>query len=71
MLYKDDKCANDATRPSEGGPGEVGGLLASSLPLLDNAGCWKSQQQINAVGFVHWAQYLSLLPTRQDVTQDQ
>ena len=36
MLYKGDKGVNDAARPPEGGPAEVGGLSASSLPLQDN-----------------------------------
>ena len=32
MLYKGDKGVNNAARPPEGSPAEVGGLSASSLP---------------------------------------
>ena len=50
MLYKGDTGVNVAARQPEDGPTEVGSLLASSLPLLDNACNRQSQLQINAVG---------------------
>ena len=34
MIYIGDKGANVAARPPEGGPGEIGGLSASNLPLI-------------------------------------
>ena len=37
MLYKGDKDVSDAARPPEGGLAEVGGLSASSLPLMFDA----------------------------------
>ena len=56
VLYNGEKGVNDSARPPEGGPAEVRGLSASSLPLLDGA-CWcQTLRQINAVGFIPEAQ---------------
>ena len=58
VQYKGDKGVSNAASSYEGGPAEAGGLSASSLPLLDNAGWGQSQQQINAVCLAQEAQDL-------------
>ena len=53
MLYKNDRGANDAAHPPEGGPFEAGSVSDSGLPLLDNAVWGQKQLQINAVGHIY------------------
>ena len=43
VQYKSDKGVNDAAHPPEGGLADTSSLLASSLPLLDNARWGQSQ----------------------------
>ncbi len=63
MLYKGDKGVNDAARPFESGPDEAERHLTSSLPWIFDRPERMTDCPLKSL------LYLSLPPTRGDLTQ--